>query len=100
MSSAYPGADMSHDYPTLALDDLVHLMSPSPVPQSLLDDSDVSPPTKSISPEPLPDADIVQMRKKVVEMRHADNADAHITPRERELADMVRTMPLSLPVHI
>ena len=57
-------------------------MSPSPMPQSLLDDSDVSPPPKSVSPEPLPDADIVQMPKKVVEMRHTDNADAHLTPRE------------------
>ncbi|KAF8549950.1 hypothetical protein OG21DRAFT_1514652 [Imleria badia] len=81
---------MSHvDYPALALDDLVHLMSPSPVPQSLLDDSDSPPRTKSVSPEPLPDSDIVQIRKMVVEMRHSDKADAHLTPRERELAEMV-----------
>ena len=91
---------MSQDYPPLALDDLVHLMSPSPAPQSPLDVSDMPPPAKSASPEPLPESDIVQMRTKVVEMRHIGNADAQLTPRERELADMVCIARLSLPVRI
>ena len=91
---------MSQDYPPLALDDLVHLMSPSPAPQTPLDDSDMPPPAKSASPEPLPESDIVQMRTKVVEMRHIDNADAQLTPRERELAAMVCIACLSLPARI
>ncbi|KAG8219110.1 hypothetical protein J3R82DRAFT_4876 [Butyriboletus roseoflavus] len=80
---------MSQDYLPLALDDLVHLMSPSPVPQTLPDDSDPPPRIKSASPEPLPESDIVQMRRKVVEMRYIDKADAQLTPREEELVEMV-----------
>ncbi|KAH0840376.1 hypothetical protein J3R83DRAFT_1406 [Lanmaoa asiatica] len=81
--------NMSQDYPPLALDDLVHLMSPSPTPQALLDDSDIAPRTESASPESLPESDIIQMRRKVVEMRHIDKDDAQLTPREKELAEMV-----------
>lgn len=82
--------NMSQDYPQLALDDLVHLMSPSPVPQTLQDDSDMPLRTKNTSPEPLPDSDIVHMRRKVTDMHHIHQADAHLTPREEELAEMVR----------
>ena len=91
---------MSQDYSPLDLDDLVHLMSPSPAPQTPLDGSDMPPPAKSASPEPLPESDIVQMRTKVVEMRHIDNADSQLTPRERELAAMVCIACLSLPARI
>lgn len=80
---------MSQDYPPLALDDLVNLMSPSPAPQTLPDDSDPPPRIKSASPEPLPESDIVQMRRIVMEMRHVDKADAQLTPREEELVEMV-----------
>jgi hypothetical protein len=83
---------MSQDCPPLALDDLVHLMSPSPPPQSPLDDPHMPPPAKSASPEPLPESDIVQMRTKVVDI---DNADAQLTPREKELAGMVCSSLLS-----
>ena len=47
-------ASMSQDYPPLALDDLVHLMSPSPAPQSPLNDSDMPPSAKSTAPNPSP----------------------------------------------
>lgn len=82
---------MSQDYPPLALDDIVHLMSPSPAPQTLLDDPDLPPRASSASPEPLPETDIVQMRRKVVEMRYVDRAHPQLTSRERELSEMVRT---------
>lgn len=81
--------NMSQDYSPLALDDLVHFMSPSPAPQSLQDDSDIPPRIKSASPEPLPESDIIQMRKKVVEMRNIDKSDVQLTSREKELAEMV-----------
>ncbi|KAG6369636.1 hypothetical protein JVT61DRAFT_14205 [Boletus reticuloceps] len=80
---------MSQDYSPLALDDLVHLMSPSPAPQTLLDDSDMPPRTKSTSPDPLPESDIVQMRRKVMEICHNDKTDAQLSPREKELVEMV-----------
>ncbi|KAI9569223.1 hypothetical protein HD554DRAFT_2020715 [Boletus coccyginus] len=80
---------MSHDFPPLALDDLVHLMSPSPAPQPLLDDSDMPPRTKSASPEPLPESDIVQMRRKAADLHQIDDADAQLNTREKELAEMV-----------
>ncbi|KAG9317929.1 hypothetical protein JVU11DRAFT_2162 [Chiua virens] len=64
-------------------------MSPSPAPQTLQDDSDVPPHTKSPTPEPLPESDIIQMRRKVVEMRSTDEAGTRLTPREKELAEMV-----------
>lgn len=87
---------MSHECPQLALDDIVHLMSPSPAPQSLLGDSDMPPRINSTSPEPLPESDIVQMRRKVNEMRHIDIHDAQLTLREKELVEMVRQLALSL----
>lgn len=82
--------NMSQDYSQLAFDDLVHFMSPSPAPQTLQDDSDMPLRIKSPSPAPLPESDIVQMRRKVSEMRHIDKPDAQLTPREKELAEMVR----------
>lgn len=80
---------MSHDFPPLALDDLVHLMSPSPAPQPPLDDSDMPPRTESASPEPLPESDIVQMRRKAADLHQIGDADAQLNTREKELAEMV-----------
>lgn len=81
---------MSQEYPPLALDDLVHIMSPSPAPQAFIDDSEMPLRTKSSSPEPVQEADVLQMRKMVAEMHNTDNADPQSSPREKELAEMVR----------
>jgi hypothetical protein len=70
----------------LALDDILHLNSPS---QSLKHDLDIPKRTKSTSPEPLPDSDIVQIRRKVIEMYKSDPS---LSPRENELTDMVRIL--------
>ncbi|KIJ13337.1 hypothetical protein PAXINDRAFT_181363 [Paxillus involutus ATCC 200175] len=81
---------MSQDYPPLALDDLVHIMSPSPAPQASLEDSVVPLRTKSSSsPEPVQEFDTIEMRKKVAELRYVDNGNSELNPREKELAEMV-----------
>lgn len=83
---------MSQDYPPLALDDLVHIMSPSPAPQASFEDSVVPLRTKSSSsPEPVQEFDTIEMRKKVAELRYVDNGNSELNPREKELAEMVRT---------
>ncbi|KAF9226937.1 hypothetical protein BS17DRAFT_776368 [Gyrodon lividus] len=87
---------MSQEYPPLALDDLVHLMSPSPAPQVFLDDSEVSLRTKSSSPEPIQESEILQMRKKITELRNVDKVNSQLSLREKELAEMVLRLTVAV----
>ncbi|KIJ69726.1 hypothetical protein HYDPIDRAFT_120700 [Hydnomerulius pinastri MD-312] len=87
---------MSQEYPALALDDLVHMMSPSPVPQAFTDDTEMPLRTKSSSPEPVPESDVLQMRKRVTEMRILDEGNSQPSPREKELGEMVLRLTSSL----
>ncbi|KAH7887294.1 hypothetical protein F5I97DRAFT_1806259 [Phlebopus sp. FC_14] len=80
---------MSQDCTPLALDDLVHIMSPSPAPQILADDSEPSVHRKTPSPEPVQESDIIRMRKRIMDMRILDNGQSHSSLREKELAEMV-----------
>ncbi|KAF9235558.1 hypothetical protein BU15DRAFT_51211 [Melanogaster broomeanus] len=80
---------MSQDYPPLALDDLVHVMSPSPAPQAAIDDPEVPFRIKSSSPEPVQESDILQMCNKVMELRNIDNGNSKLSLREKELTEMV-----------
>jgi hypothetical protein len=70
---------MSLDAPPLALDDIIHSLSPSPGPEA-----------PAASPEPLIDVDITRMRRRVVEMGLAEREGTNASSREQELADMVR----------
>ncbi|KAG6333008.1 hypothetical protein ID866_6085 [Astraeus odoratus] len=80
---------MSRDCTPLVLDDIVHVMSPSPAPQPTADDSEMTLRANSSSPEPLLDSDLVHMRKRVLEMHILDKGELQASPREKELAKMV-----------
>ncbi|KAL4076455.1 hypothetical protein J3A83DRAFT_4357458 [Scleroderma citrinum] len=81
---------MSHEYTPLVLDDIVHIVSPSPAPQqSATDDLEMTPRAKTSSPEPVQETDILQMRKRVMEIHISHKGDSHTNAREKELADMV-----------
>lgn len=71
---------MALDAPTsqLALDDIIHTLSPSPGPE--------------LSPEPLTDADVTRMRRRVEEMGLVEGESTNSSSREKELVDMVRSM--------
>src|SRR6267154_1333553 len=81
---------MSNEYSPLALDDLVHIMSPSPAPAlATLDDSQLPLHPKSASPEPQNYADIQEMRMNVTSMSAVGGC-------EKEPADMVRHVTLNI----
>ncbi|KAG0695984.1 hypothetical protein DFH29DRAFT_813609 [Suillus ampliporus] len=74
---------MSNEYPPLALDDLVHIMSPSPAPPlATLDDPQLPLRPKTTSPEPQNHADVQEMRMDVTDMQDTSG-------REKELPDTV-----------
>lgn len=82
---------MSQEYAPLVLDDVVHIMSPSPAPQQPeTDDPEMTLRDGTSSPEPVQETDIVQMRKRVLDMHLSHKGDSHANAREKELADMVR----------
>ncbi|KAJ7481638.1 hypothetical protein FB451DRAFT_974315, partial [Mycena latifolia] len=65
--------------PSLSLSDIMHPMSPPPRER---------PPTSPVV-ESLPDHEIAQMRAKALQMGFGSEASIDVTPRERELFDMV-----------
>jgi hypothetical protein len=73
--------------PSLTLSDIIHTVSPTPSPQ--LDGEARRPHTPS--PEPLTEAEIVQMRRRVTEMGFSSTSKglSNANPREKELVDMV-----------
>ncbi|KAG1743637.1 uncharacterized protein EDB91DRAFT_1221136 [Suillus paluster] len=78
---------MSNEYPPLALDDLVHIMSPSPAPPlAILDDPQLPLRPKTASPEPQNNADVQEMRMDVTNM-------GDISGKEKELPDIVANQP-------
>jgi len=82
---------MSQEYAPLVLDDVVHILSPSPTPQQPeTDDPEMTLRDKTSSPEPVQETDIIQMRKRVLDMHTSHKEDPHANTREKELADMVR----------
>ncbi|KAG1897737.1 uncharacterized protein F5891DRAFT_1047227 [Suillus fuscotomentosus] len=74
---------MSNEYPPLALDDLVHIMSLSPAPPlETLDDSQLPLRPKTTSPRPQIDNGIREVRMNITDMHDLDGG-------EKELPDMV-----------
>lgn len=83
------------DPASLKLSDLVHGMSPSPAPQnqSLELNSKETPGImrRSATPEALEEAEVAAIRRRVLEFTPKFGTDSHhISPREKELIDMVR----------
>ncbi|KAG1730007.1 hypothetical protein EDB19DRAFT_1741870 [Suillus lakei] len=74
---------MSNEYPPLALDDLLHIMSPSPAPPlATLDDSQQPPRPKTTSPMPQNDADLQEVRMNITNIQDVGGG-------EKELPDIV-----------
>jgi len=78
---------MAHDPPSLVLSDIVHGMSPSPVPQSF----SKLPSPRSSSPDIVEEDEVVSMRKRVLELNTISGAGTNISSTEKELVDMVRS---------
>ncbi|EGN94948.1 hypothetical protein SERLA73DRAFT_113661 [Serpula lacrymans var. lacrymans S7.3] len=79
---------MAQVYPSLALSDIVHIMSPSPVPQASLDDSHLLR-QKSSTPEPLQESEVQKMRTRIVDMGFSGIDQVNASSREKELLDMI-----------
>lgn len=82
---------MGPDSAPCVLDDIAHVISPSPPPQGLADDSKSLLRTESSSPEPLQGSQILQMRRRVTGM-NTSRCDPHSDAQQKELVDMVRTI--------
>lgn len=76
---------MPQDPPALTLSDIVHGMSPSPVPQPDMEDPHVRSPT----PELLEEEQVFNMRKRVLELSSAADVNRELTLREKEMVEMV-----------
>lgn len=77
----------------LVLSDIIHNMSPSP---SINDEARLQ--RRSHSPEPLSEDDIIRMKVRLADMgfildarSQGNTTYADVSPREKELGDMVRT---------
>lgn len=86
---------MANDPPTpsLALSDIMHTMSPSPAPQPTNDGLQ-----KELSAEPLSEADIAAMRRRIHDMGIGSGENENAGSREKELADMVGLHRKIIPV--
>jgi hypothetical protein len=73
--------------PSLSLSDIIHTISPSPSPQ---DDTGLQR-VETASPEPLTEAEISQMRRRVTDMGTSSSTNGTYdgSLREKELVDMV-----------
>ena len=83
--------DMSTDPPppSLALGDIIHLMSPSPAPT---DPANVTAaPTPETQSEPISDPDRAHFLKRLTELGLPASEGSNLNSRERELVDMVRS---------
>lgn len=76
--------------PSLDLSDIIHTVSPTPSP--LLDIEQQR--ADAVSPEPLTELEISQIRRRVIEMglSFSGKGKANANTRERELADMVNAL--------
>lgn len=70
----------------LQLHDILNNLSPSPTPLRL--DSFQNRP-RSVTPEILTEADIAQIRRRVVELKNSSQGLVDLTERETELFNMV-----------
>jgi hypothetical protein len=83
--------------PALALSDIMHHMSPSPVPSdvaSMVIDRASGIEDQAAAPDPLSEADVLAMRQRLAQMILRQNgsiwvADSNLSSREKELVDMV-----------
>ncbi|KAF8967486.1 hypothetical protein BDZ97DRAFT_2073535 [Flammula alnicola] len=114
-SSSSATMSLADNLPTLALSDIMHHMSPSPVPLE-----EHNPETEQIgslreraaSPEPLSEADVLGIRRRLEEMgllvarrqigteRNASSTSqlSNLSSREKELVDMVLRLTDQLPI--
>jgi hypothetical protein len=81
--------------PLLALSDIMHVIAPSPsTPVSAEDDLEEKHFGAEIStPEPLDNAQIELMRKRVLELIVSGASKMNTTSREKELLEMVSSLP-------
>jgi hypothetical protein len=86
---------MALDGPVLALSDIMHVTAPSPsTPVSPEDDSEENNlGAESSTPEPLDNAQIELMRKRVLELIVSGASKMNTTSREKELLEMVSSLP-------
>lgn len=71
--------------PSLQLEDIIHALSPEPTVQHQHDLRQ-----ETASPEPLTEADIMRIRRRVDEMGLETKLQHNVSSREKELLDMVR----------
>lgn len=74
-----------HSEPSLQLEDIIHSMSPEPNPPGALSRPETA------SPEPLTEADVLHMRRRIAEMGLEGKGKRNASSREDELVDMVRS---------
>jgi hypothetical protein len=86
-TEAVDAVELDASEPSLTLSDIIHTVSPSPSPQ--LDTGHQR--ADTASPEPLTEAEITQMRRRVTEMGFSstDKGKLNTNSREKELVDMV-----------
>ncbi|KAF8178021.1 hypothetical protein BJ912DRAFT_826972, partial [Pholiota molesta] len=92
--------------PALALSDIMHHMSPSPVPSdvaSMVIDRASGIEDQAAAPDPLSEADVLAMRQRLAQMVLRQNgsiwvADSNLSSREKELVDMVLRLTATLPM--
>jgi hypothetical protein len=82
---------MALDGPVLALSDIMHGIVPSPRAQE--DDLDKMPGSESSTPEPLDNAQIELMRKRVLELIVSGASKMNTSSSEKELLEMVSLFP-------
>ena len=91
---------MVHDPPPLALSDIMHPFTPSPGHEGEADeDEDRARPetSRTVSPEPLEQTEIDSIKSQLLQLGVGTSHESALSPRERELADMVpRFSPLPL----
>lgn len=86
---------MALDGPLLALSDIMHVIAPGPStpvsPEDDLEENNLG--AESSTPEPLDNAQIELMRKRVLELIVLGASKMNTTSREKELLEMVSSLP-------
>ncbi|KAG2110792.1 hypothetical protein DEU56DRAFT_749760 [Suillus clintonianus] len=73
---------MSNEYPPLALDDLVHIIFPSPAPPlATLDDPQLPLRPQTASPEPQNDSDIQEVRMSITDTQDVSGGEKELPDR-------------------
>ena len=82
---------MALDGPVLALSDIMHGIAPGPSTEADLEENNLG--AENSTPEPLDNAQIELMRKRVLELIVSGASKMNTTSREKELLEMVSSLP-------